>query len=461
MPADISPVAASDVAHLLHPYTNLVRHAETGPLVIVRGEGVRVFDERGRDYIEGLAGLWCTTLGWGETRLADVAAAQMRRLPFYHLFGSKTHEPAVLLAERLASMVPIDDARVFLANSGSEANDTAIKLIRYANNALGRPAKKKLIARDRAYHGVTLATAALTGLPTNHRSFDLPDGDVLRAACPHHWRNARPGESEEAYATRLAEEVESLILAEGADTVAAFFAEPVMGAGGVIVPPATYFDKLQAVLRRHDVLLVVDEVITGFGRTGNMFGCDTFGIRPDMITVAKGLSSGYQPISALVVSGRLYEAVAAEAGRIGVFGHGFTYGGHPVPAAVALETLAIYRERDIVGHVRRVAPAFQAALKGFTGHPLVGEARGIGLIGALELVADKRTKAPFDPKLGIGARVVAKAQDNGVILRAMGDAVAFAPPLVISESEIAEMFARFAAALDQAQAELVASQCTA
>ena len=384
---------------------------------------------------------------------ADSAARQMRQLPFYHLFGSKTHEPAVLLAEQLAAMAPVEDARVFLANSGSEANDTAIKLIWYLNNARGLPQKKKLIARERAYHGVTVATASLTGLPINHGSFDLPIPGIVRAACPHYWRNGRPGESEDQFATRLAEELEAQILAEGPETVAAFFAEPVMGAGGVIVPPQSYFAKIQAVLTKYDVLLVVDEVITGFGRTGSMFGAETFGIRPDMMCVAKGMSSGYLPISALLVKGSLFHIIAAEAGKIGSFGHGFTYGGHPVAAAVALETLAIYQERDILGHVRAISPAFQAGLRAFQSHPLVGETRGIGLIGAIELVADKESKTPFPAERGMGAKVAAKAQAHGVILRAMGDALAFAPPLVIAEDEIVDMFARVRRALDEAYAE--------
>ncbi|MGE5504569.1 MAG: aspartate aminotransferase family protein [Actinomycetota bacterium] len=453
----MSTTAERDVAAVFHPYTNLVRHAETGPLVITRGQGVRVFDEAGRDYIEGLAGLWCTALGWGEERLVEAAARQMRQLPFYHLFGSKTHDPAVHLADRLLAMAPAPMSKVFLANSGSEANDTAVKLIWYMNNALGRPNKKKIIAREKAYHGVTVATASLTGLPNNQRSFDVPIPGILRAGCPHHYRFGRPGETEEQFATRLAEELDALIVAEGPDTVAAFFAEPVMGAGGVIVPPATYFDKIQAVLKKHDVLLVVDEVICGFGRTGAMFGCDTYGIKPDMMTVAKGLSSGYLPISALLVSEKVYAPCAEESGRIGIFGHGYTYGGHPVSAAVALETLDIYRERDILAHVQSVAPALQDGLRALQQHPLVGEARGVGLIGALELVADKDARTPFEPKLAVGARVVAKAQDNGVILRAMGDAVAFAPPLVITAAEVAEMLARFRTALDAVHAELAAS----
>lgn len=447
-------IAEKDVDAVLHPYTNLKRHPEVGPLVITRGAGVRVYDEAGKDYIEGLAGLWCTSLGWGEERLVEAAARQMRQLPFYHLFSHKAHDAGVELCARLIEMAPVPMSKVFLAGSGSEANDTAIKLIRYRSNALGKPDKKKIIARDRAYHGVTVATASLTGLVNNQRSFDLPMPGVLRAACPHHYRFGAAGESEEDFATRLAGELEALILAEGPETVAAFFAEPVMGAGGVIVPPTTYFPKIQAVLDRYDVLLVVDEVICGFGRTGNMFGTETFGIRPDMMTLAKGLTSGYAPLSALMVNERVYGPVMEEAGRIGVFGHGYTYGGHPVSAAVAVETLNIYAERDILSHVRAVAPVLQEGLEALRDHPLVGEARGIGLIGALELVADKAAKTPFPPELGIGARVVAKAQAKGVILRAMGDAVAFAPPLIISADEIREMLRRFGAALDEAHGEL-------
>ncbi|MGE4279811.1 MAG: aspartate aminotransferase family protein [Magnetospirillum sp.] len=453
----MTSVCEADIAHLFHPYTNLVRHPETGPMVITRGEGVRVFDEQGKDYIEGLAGLWCTALGWGEERLVEAAAEQMRKLPFYHLFTSKTHEPATRLAEQLAQMAPVPDAKVLFACSGSESNDTAIKLIWYRNNARGLPGKKKIIARERAYHGVTVATASLTGLPVNQRGFDVPIDRILHTGNPHYWRCAENGETEEQFASRRAEELETLILAEGPDTVAAFFAEPVMGAGGVIVPPATYFEKIQAVLRKYDVLLVADEVITGFGRTGQMFGSQTFGLKPDLMTVAKGLSSGYLPISALIVAGHVYDDVKTQAGEIGAFGHGFTYGGHPVSAAVALETLAIYAERDILGHVGRIAPALQRGLAELQQHPLVGEARGVGLIGAVELVADKDERRAFDPKLTVGARVVAKAQAHGVILRAMGDAVAFAPPLIISEAEIGEMLSRFRTALDEAHGELQAA----
>ncbi len=441
--------AARDIAYTLHPYTNLKQHQDSGPLVITRGEGVRVYDESGKAYIEGLAGLWCTALGWSEERLVEAATKALRQLPFYHGFGGKAAAPTIDLAEKLIGMAPAPMSKVFFANSGSEANDTAIKLVWYYNNALGRPEKKKIISRMRAYHGVTLAAASLTGLPANHRDFDLPLARILHADCPHHYRFAEAGESEEDFATRLAQNLEQLILDEGPETIAAMFAEPVMGAGGVIVPPATYFDKIQPVLKRHDILLVADEVICGFGRTGNMWGSQTYNIKPDMITTSKALSSGYLPISALMVSEAIFQGLVRESEKIGVFGHGFTYSGHPVPAAVALEALNIYEERDIVGHVRAMSPVLQDGLRGFADHPLIGNARGVGLVGAVEVVKNKDTKESFDPALAVAARLAKAAETHGLIVRALpGDIVAFSPPLVIEAEEIEEMLASFSRALD-------------
>lgn len=438
-----------DLAALAHPYTNLAAHQRTGPLVITRGEGVRVFDTSGNEYIEGLAGLWCTSLGFSEPRLVEAATRGMAKLPFYHSFGGKAPAPTIELAERLIALAPAPMSKVLFANSGSEANDTAIKLIWYYNNALGRPEKKKIISRKRAYHGVTVATASLTGLPANHRDFDLPLDRFLHADCPHHWRFADEGEDEESFASRMAENLERLIVREGPDTIAAMFAEPVMGAGGVIVPPATYFAKIQPVLRRYDILLLADEVICGFGRTGNRWGCETFGIQPDMLTCAKALSSGYIPISALLVSEPIWQAMVAESEKIGVFGHGYTYSGHPVAAEVALETLRIYEERDILGHVRQIAPVLQEGLRALADHPLVGEARGVGLVGALELVQDRRTKSSFPPALGVGAYFARRAEAHGLIVRVIaGDIVAVSPPLIISVAEIQELLARLSRALD-------------
>ena len=444
-----TPAARRDLAFHLHPSTNLRLVQTEGPLVITRGEGVYVYDDEGRRYLEGMSGLWCASLGFSERRLAEAAHRQMLELPFYHSFGGKVPSVSTELAERLIGIAPAGMGRVLFANSGSEANDTAVKLVWYVNNALGRPRKKKIIARQRAYHGVTVATASLTGLAFAQSDFDLPIARFLHTDAPYHYRGARPGESEEAFAARLADSLEELVLREGPDTVAAFFAEPIMGAGGVIVPPATYYDRVQPILRKYDILFVVDEVICGFGRTGNLFGSQTFDLRPDIITLAKALSAGYLPISATLVSASLYEILLAQSDKLGVFGHGYTYSSHPVPAAVALETLKIYEERDIVGEVRRIGPRMQAGLRSHADHPLVGDARGMGLIGAVEIVRDKATKQSFDPKAGVTAFLVRRAQHHGVILRNMpGDIVAFCPPLIVSEGEIDEMFARYAKALD-------------
>ena len=447
--ATLTPAARRDLAYHLHPSTDLRQVETEGPLVMARGEGVYVFDEHGNRYLEGMAGLWCASLGFSERRLAEAAYRQMTELPFYHAFAGKVPAVATELAEKLVSMVPGGLARVIFANSGSEANDTAIKLAWYYNNALGRPEKKKIIGRQKGYHGMTVAAASVTGLAFVHADFDLPRGRFLHTGCPHHYRFAKPGESEEQFASRLAAELDALIVREGPGTVAAFFAEPVMGAGGVIVPPATYFEQVQPVLRKHDVLFVVDEVICGFGRTGSMFGAQTFDLRPDILTCAKALTAGYLPMSATLVSRPIYDAIRAQSDKLGVFGHGYTYSAHPVPAAVALETLRIYEERDIVGHVRRVGPRLQAGLRKLGEHPLVGEARGIGLIGALELVRDKATRASFEPKARVGAYLVKRAQHHGAILRNMpGDVIAFSPPLVIVEAEIDALLDATARALD-------------
>ena len=441
--------AARDQSFHLHPATNLRTVQKEGPLVITRGEGVYVYDDEGRRYLEGMSGLWCASLGFSERRLAEAAYRQMCELPFYHSFSGKVPAIATELAQRLIRIAPAGMGKALFANSGSEANDTAIKLAWYINNALGRPRKKKIISRQRAYHGVTIATASLTGLAFAHEDFDLPIARILHTDCPHYYRGAQPGESEEAFATRLAGNLEQLILREDPDTIAAFFAEPVMGAGGVIVPPATYFDRVQSILKKYDILFVVDEVICGFGRTGNMFGTQTFGLEPDIMTLAKALSAGYQPISANLLTNALYDILLAQSDKLGIFGHGYTYSAHPVPAAVALETLKIYEERDIVGHVRRVGPRMQAAIRSYADHPLIGDARGIGLIGAVEVVRDKASKQSFDPKAGVAAYLVRRAQHHGAILRNMpGDVVAFSPPLIISETEIDEMMTCFGRALD-------------
>ncbi len=448
-----------DTAVLMHPQTDWRAHAEQGALVVVRGHGVHVFDENDKEYIEGMAGLWCTSLGFSEPRLVQAAHRQMSILPYDHVYSHQTHGPAVELSEKLLSLAPPQMTKVFFACSGSEANDTIVRMVWYYNNALNRPRKKKIIAHRRGFHGSTCVAGSLTGLPNLQADFDLPLPGFLHATAPHHYREGRSGESEEDFATRLAEELEQLILAEGgAETVAAFIAEPVMGAGGVVVPPRTYFQKIKLVLDKYDMLLIADEVICGFGRTGNMWGTETFGMIPDFMTVAKALSSAYMPISGVMTTDKVFQVMADNSKKRGSFGHGFTYSAHPVSAAVALETLKIYEERDILGHVRDVASCFQATLRSFADHPMVGEARGVGLVGALEMVADKASKRPFDPAQKVGPRIAKAARQHGVVTRAMGDTMGFSPPLVISKAETAEMFTRFGRALDEVAVELQLAQ---
>jgi 4-aminobutyrate--pyruvate transaminase len=445
---------ARDIAYHLHGYTDAHKHAEAGPLVIEKGDGIYVIDNHGNRYIEAMSGLWSVALGFSEPRLVAAATKQMSTLPYYHSFTHKSHGPVIDLAEKLVTMAPVPMSKVFFTNSGSEANDTAMKLIWYRSNALGQPERKKLISRMRGYHGVTIASASLTGLPNNHRSFDLPLSNVLHSASPHHYKEAKPGESEEDFATRLAEQLEELILKEGPETIAAMFGEPVMGAGGVVVPPRTYWQKIQAVLQKYDILLVADEVICGFGRTGNMFGSTTYGMKPDILVLSKQITSSYLPLSAVLINEKVYGPVADESHKIGTLGHGFTAGGHPVAAAVALETIKIIEERGLVAHAAEVGARLQSGLRALAGHPLVGEVRGVGLIAAIELVTDKATKKALDPAGKLGALVNGLLQKQGVISRAMGDALAFCPPLIITADEIDLILARVKIALDQAASEL-------
>ena len=456
--AQLTNAQMRDVETLIHPYTNLEAHRSSGPVILDKGKGIYVHDTTGKKYIEGLAGLWCTSLGYGNEELIEAAREQLSKLSFTHIFSGKSHDPAIELAERIKEISPAPASKVFFTCSGSEANDTQVKLAWYYNNARGKTEKKKIISRQRGYHGVTIVSASLTGLPANHADFDLPIDRILHTACPHYYRNAEPGESEEEFATRMAEELDELIQKEDPDTVAAFIAEPVMGAGGVIVPPEGYFKKVQAVLDKYDILFIADEVICGFGRTGNMFGSQTFDIRPDTISVAKAITSAYAPLGALTVSEDVYQAMLDESRKIGIFGHGFTYSGHPLCTAVGLKTLEIYERDDIVGHVRSVAPLFQKRLRALEDHPLVGQARGIGLIGAIELVADKATKAKFDPKAGAAAHAVQMCQDEGLIVRnVFGDAVAVCPPLIITEDQINELFDTLERGLDRSIDQLRAA----
>ncbi|MGB0504794.1 MAG: aminotransferase [Pikeienuella sp.] len=444
----LSNAQARDVEALLHPYTNAVAHRKAGPHVIESGEGVYVFDEQGNRFIEGMAGLWCAGLGFGDEELIEAAREQLGKLPYYHLFGGRSYEPAIELAEKIKDMAPVPMSKVIYQSSGSEANDTQIKLVWYYNNARGKPEKKKIISRVKGYHGVTIVSGSLTGLVNNHRDFDLPVDRILHTGTPHFWREAKDGESELEFSARLAAELDELIIREGPDTVAAFIAEPVMGAGGVITPPEGYFEAINAVLERHDVLMIDDEVICGFGRTGSNFGAETYGMNPTSISMAKQLTSGYAPLSAVAINQDMAEAIEANSGEIGVLGHGFTYGGHPLGCAVGVKTLEIYEKRNILGHVQSLSPMFAERLTALSDHPLVGEARFSGLMGGLELSPDKATAATFAAPGKVGPYLANELLKHGVILRAIGDTLAFCPPMTITSDELEALLAPIESALD-------------
>ncbi len=446
-PAQLSNMQVRDARSVLHPYTALHSLGETGSLVVSEGKGVYVFDSHGKEYIEGMSGLWCAGLGFGDEELVEAGKQQLDKLPYYHLFTGRTTEPAVELAEKLKEISPAPMSHVFFTGSGSEANDTQIKLIWYYNNALGRPEKKKIISRVKAYHGVTVMTASLTGLPVLHGDFDLPVDRVIRTDCPHYYRFGQEGESEEKFLARTILSLEELIEKEGAHTIAAMIAEPIMGAGGVLIPPAGYFPAIQRVLERHDILLICDEVITGFGRTGNWWGAQTLQIRPDLISAAKQLTGAYAPLGAVMVPQKMMDALETQTRKHSIFGHGYTYGGHPLGCAMGVKAIEIYQKRDIVGKVRSIAPLFEKRLKQIGELPFVGEVRFSGLLGGVELVADKDSRRPFEPQSGVGAKTAGFAQSEGLIVRAIGDSIALCPPMIISETELNELFDRLERAL--------------
>ncbi len=452
--ANPNSIEARDIAYVMHGNTNLKKHREVGPMVMEKGDGVYVIDTNGKRYIEAMAGLWSVGVGFSEKRLVEAATRQMEQLPYYHAFGGKSYGPMIDLAEKLVTMSPVPMSKAFFTNSGSEANDTVLKFLWYRANAMGQPLKKKMITRARAYHGITIAASSLTGLPNNHRSFDLIVPDVIRLTCPHHYHDALPGESEEDFATRLADELEQKIIEEGPETICAFIGEPVMGAGGVVVPPATYWPKMQAVLKKYDILLIADEVICGFGRTGKMFACETYGIEPDVLVLSKQIVSSYLPLAAILFNDKVLDPIVEESDRIGVLGHGFTAGGHPVAAAVALENLAIIEERDLVGNAAAMGERLMKGLGALKDHPLVGEVRGVGLLWGVELVIDKAAKTGLEPTGRLGALVGAEMVTNGVIVRPVGDTVCFCPPMIINAEEIDELVARFRKSLDSVLAAL-------
>ena len=429
-----------DIENLFHPATNLVVHEDSKPLILDKGKGIYVYDIQGNKYIEGLAGLWCNALGFGNESLVETAANQMQKFGYGSLFASKSHEPAIMLSEKLIEMSPYQEGKVFFGNSGSDANDTQFKLFTYLNNALGKPKKKKFLARKKGYHGITVASGSMTGIPANHKLFDLPLPNFFHTDTPHFYREQILNETEEGFVARLTSKLEELIIKEGSDSFMAMIAEPLIGAGGVLIPPKNYFPAIQKVLDRYDIPLIDDEVVCGFGRTGNCWGYETFSMKPSSITIAKALSSGYIPISAVIVPEDIFEPIKKASNDVGVFGHGYTYSGHPVACAVALRTLEIYEELNLFSHVEKIAPKFQERVNKIGTFEFVGEARGVGLIAALEIVKNKGTKENFDPYGKVGKQIAEICQKNGLIVRAIGDVIALCPPLIITEEQVDEMF---------------------
>jgi L-2,4-diaminobutyrate transaminase len=447
-------VESLDRRYVFHPFTQLDMHERSTAPVIVEGDRVTLRSSDGRTFLDAMAGLWCVNVGYGRAEIGEAMRDEAARLGYYHAFSSMASDLPAVLAERVLAMYPRPMARVFFGNSGSDANDTQVKLVWYYNNVLGRPEKKKVIARRRGYHGVTVMSAGLTGLPGLHAGFDLPLPMIRHTTAPHALSEKREGESDDEFSQRLADELEQLILAEGPDTVAAFIGEPVQGAGGVIVPPAGYWPRIQEVLRRHDVLLIADEVITGFGRLGRPFGVEEYDIEPDLVTVAKGITSGYFPLSGCLVSERVWEVLVRGSAELGPFGHGYTYTAHPVAAAAALANLDLFESEGLFAQAAERGAYMQEKLRAtFEGHPLVGEVRGLGLIAGVEFADNGR---PFDPVLKVGARVYARALEHGLITRALpaSDTIAFSPPFVVSTDELDEMIALARRALDDVAAEL-------
>jgi len=444
-------IQALDAAHHMHPFTDGAALNAQGARVITRAKGVMLTDSEGNEYLDGMAGLWCVNIGYGRDELADVAAAQMKQLPYYNTFFQTTHPPVVALAAKLAELAPGDLNHVFFANSGSEANDTNIRMVRHYWAAQGKPDKKVIISRKNAYHGSTLGAASLGGMSGMHEQGGMVP-DITHIDQPY-WYGEGGDMDAEVFGLERARLLETEIARLGEENVAAFIAEPVQGAGAVIIPPASYWPEIQRICDAHDILLIADEVICGFGRTGNWFGSQTFGIRPDIMTTAKGLSSGYIPIAASIVSDKVAEGI----NNGGDFNHGYTYSGHPVACAVALENLRILQEENIVGHVADVAaPYLREKWLQLADHPLVGEARCVGLMAALELTPNKASRAKFSDGGAAGLICRDHCFDGGLVMRATGDTMIIAPPLVITPAEIDTLIERATVALNKTYADLKA-----
>lgn len=439
---------SQDMQNHLHPFTLLSDHQKNGPMVIAKGKGTRVTDHLGREYLDAFAGLWCVNVGYGRSEIAEAVSNQIQQLNYFHSFLAMANEPTIALADRLKRLMPASIDKVFFGLSGSDANDTNIKIVWLYNNLRGQPQKKKLIARRSGYHGVTVASASLSGLPNLHAHFDVPldNGRFIHVTTPHHYRFAEAGMTELEFSASLADELEQTILREGPETVAAFIAEPVMGAGGVFVPPEGYFEAIVPVLRKYDVLFIADEVICGFGRLGTWSGSQYFDLQPDLMTLAKGLTSAYIPLSASLVSREIWQVLESSPMP---FGHGFTYSAHPVAAAAGLANLDIFDRENLVDRAAQTGQYLQRRLREeLLNHPLVGQVRGVGMVAGIELVADRQTKRSFDPKLAVQVMVYKEMLRRGVLVRPIPNTVAVSPPLIFTQQEVETLVGALRESLD-------------
>ena len=447
-------LAAWDREHFFHPSTHLAQHAraETPSRIMTGGSGVYVEDRDGKRLLDAFAGLYCVNVGYGRQEIAEAIAEQARTLAYYHAYVGHGTEASITLAKMILERAPKHMSKVYFGLSGSDANETNIKMVWYYNNVLGRPQKKKIISRWRGYHGSGLMTGSLTGLAAFHKKFDLPLPGVFHTVAPYYYRRPRLEMSEADFVAFCVAELEALIAREGAETIAAFIGEPVLGTGGIAPPPEGYWPAIQAVLKKNDILLIADEVVTGFGRTGAMFGSDTYGIEPDIMTIAKGLTSAYAPLSGSIFSERVWEVLMRGTDEGGPIGHGWTYSGHPIGAAAGIANLKLVDELGLVKNAAEVGAYFNAAMRdAFAGHPHVGDVRGVGLLCAVEFVADKDSRTFFDASEKVGGRLAAGLASRGVIARAMpeGDIIGFAPPLCLTREEADIIVARFREAVDE------------
>ena len=430
---------ATDQANILHPATSILQLEMDGPRIITGGTGSNVTDSDERTYLDGIAGLWCVNIGYGREEMAQSLAQSARTLGYFHTFGGSSNPDQIRLAERLIAMTPASLSHVFFGSSGSDANDTLMKVVWHYNAILGRPQKRKIISRQQAYHGTSIATASLTGLPSFHKGYGLPLPEVLHADTPHYYRFGLPGETEEEYTDRLVSALGLLIQQEGAETIGAFIAEPIMAAGGVIPPPERYYQKVQALLRQHDILFIADEVVCGFGRLGVAFGSDLYGIQPDMMSTAKGLTSGYFPMSAAFISQEIHDVLREGSRQFGSFAHGYTYSGHPIGAAAALTNLDIVAREELIERASTNGAYLHARLKeAFAESPYVGEVRGHGLLAGVQLMASRDDKIFLDTSFKFAAKVTAACAESGVIVRPLPSvsSIALSPPLIIRRDEI-------------------------